>query len=95
MTLKRNETDAAFESYVCERGDEIDNAAHELLCILARSDLEWDIGMIRAVVEEAERALESRGIIACDPFWCGEHGERTPCYKTGDCGGKCPFRSEA
>lgn len=95
MTLKRNETDAAFESYVCERGDEIDNAAHELLCIMARSDLEWDIGMIRAVVEEAERVLESRGIIACDPFWCEENGERTPCYKTGDCDGKCPFRSEA
>lgn len=95
MTLKRNETEVAFERYVCDRGDKIDNAAHELLCIMARSDLEWDIGMIRAVVEEAERVLESRGIIACDPFWCEENGERTPCYKTGDCGGKCPFRSEA
>lgn len=97
MTLRRNETDVAFESYVCVRGDVIDNAAYLLLNVLANRDdeYEWDIRAIREVVEEAERVLESQGIIACDPFWCEENGERTPCYKTGDCDGKCPFKKGA
>ncbi len=57
-----------FEQYLCERGDELDNAAHEFLCILAGTEIEWDISLIRRVISAAEEHLEHYGIPYCDPY---------------------------
>ena len=93
--MTENETAAAFEEYVCDRSYEIETAVFDLIRTLANENIWiWDISVFREVIEVAERLLESYDIIACDPYWSEENGERTPCYKTGDCNGKCPFRSE-
>lgn len=83
-----------FDEYVCRRGDDLDNAAHDLLCILAREEIEWDISLIREVIENAADVLANAGIVACDPWYEGD--ERIPCYQTElvamfPCAAKCPF----
>lgn len=89
--------DDLFQDYLCARGDVIDNAAYLLLNVMANLDeeLEWDIGMIREVVESATAVLERHGIIACDPFYFDDRGRRTPCYQSDDCDGECPFKKGA
>ena len=45
-----------------ERNDEIDNAVHECICILAEKDLEWDMHIIGNVTETIKIELEKHNI---------------------------------
>ena len=73
----------SFEDFVTARNDEIDNAAHALLCALSTSDLSWDMEKIGALVDYAEGLLTERGADVCHPFYEGE--DETPCIRGADC----------
>lgn len=88
-----------FEQYLCERGDKLDNAAHEFLSILARKEIDWDISIIREVIDYAASILQSNNIRACDPYYttvAGDNGEEIPieCCNLGDCCRNCPLRND-
>lgn len=83
-----------FEDYLCERGDELDNAAQTLINTVAGMDIEWDIGFIRDVIETVEEGLRFRKIPYCDPYnEINEEGELdVPCVNGDDCDNpNCPF----
>ena len=82
----------SFEDFVTARNDEIDNAAHALLCALSTSDLSWDMEKIGALVDYAEGLLTERSVDVCHPFYEGE--DETPCIKGADCKNPhCAFRA--
>ncbi len=45
------ENSRSFQDWFCGRHDEIDNAAHKLLCTIARQEIEWDAEMISKIAE--------------------------------------------
>ena len=81
-----------FEKFLCNKNDDIDNAAHYLLYVLSSDgEVEWDMEMIGDLVGCAEKILQEHSIAPCHPFWEGE--KRTPCYLGEDCERKeCLFR---
>jgi hypothetical protein len=81
-----------FESYLCDRNDDIDNAAHALLNAIAKNgedsdkSIEWDMSKIGPLVDAAENILEKNGVKTCHPFY---EEDDIPCINGEDC--KNPF----
>ena len=94
---KTRETDARFEDFLCERNDQLSNAAHDLLRLLASpngdAELEWNMELIGELLDDAEAIINTRlGVSACYPFH--EGFDETPCWRGSDCRRTdCPFRS--
>lgn len=81
------ENSRSFQDWFCGRHDEIDNAAHKLLCTIARQEIEWDAEMISKIAEygeelliEAEDAGES-SCHACRPFFADYDGVDVVCFE--------------
>lgn len=84
----------AFEAFLMERNDVIDNSAYELLSALAAKDIEWNMAQIGAVTDATEGVLAESGVEYCHPFYEGD--DRTPCVKGSDCKNRaCPYRLAA
>ena len=75
--------DARFDDFLCDRIDEIDGAALELLSMLAGRRLEWDANLVSFPIDAAESILRESGNDACYPYYCDEN--RVPCYRSGTC----------
>lgn len=91
----KRETDSRFEDFLCERNDELSNAAHDLLRLLAspKGDAgpDWNMELIGELLDDAEAILEKHGLKPCYPF---HEGDDTPCWRGSDCERTdCPFRS--
>lgn len=67
------------EDLLCEAGDEIDNAAHAVICALAAVSVEWDMAKIAEVTDAVENILRQHNIPVCHP-WEDENG--IICYAT-------------
>lgn len=77
-----------FEDFLMERGDKIDNAAFDLLFMLSGKTLDWDISIIRELVEYAEQILKEKDIPFCDPYYETPSEQQTstdgePCTTNG------------
>lgn len=89
--------DRKFEDFLCDRSDEIDNAAYALLAALVGCGLDWNMGIAFAPIDAAETELQIVGYDVCRPYYCDEN--RIPCYRSGTCknkicmfvGGRSPF----
>lgn len=82
-----------FENYLIKKGDDIDNAAFDLINAFYNKgfgeEIEWDMQIIGEVVDAAEETLKSFCFGICRPFTFDEK----PCYKTDECGvPDCPFK---
>ena len=83
----------SFEDFATARNDEIDNAAHALLCALSTPDLAWDMEKIGALADYAEGLLTERGVDVCHPFYEGD--DEIPCISGTDCKNPfCAFRAK-
>lgn len=101
--LRRQYGPAAFEEYLTEKGDLIDNAAYALALALVRKNLfdedeallPWDMNFIAEISEAAEDILRQKGFLPCHPYYeSTEEGEETPCYYTDSCKDPCcPFKT--
>lgn len=87
-----------FENFLCQKGDEIDNAAYALAIALLRTDnetpdkeiLPWDINIIRSIVVVAEAILQKNGKESCNPCYIDE----IMCSKIKRCKKHpCPFEN--
>ncbi len=89
-----------FETYLCIRNDDIDNAAYDLVCALAKlpdgSNPEWDMSYIGEVVLAAKETLEENNIPVCHPYYTSSDGEdETPCPQDNECKIiNCPFKNK-
>lgn len=90
-------TQAEFERYLEERGDEIDNRAYQLAVTLCKTNadlddeavLPWNMEIIGAINEAVEGILQGHGISTCWPY----SQDETPCYLTGSCSTpNCPLK---
>ena len=91
-----------FENFICNKNDDIDNAAFNLLCTIVTTseyyngdcpEIEWNMETIGQLVDYAENLLIKSGYNTCHPFYEGD--EETPCYLGEDCERTdCPFRKE-
>ena len=76
-----------FETVLCERTDEIYNAAYELVKALMGGEApEWDMALLGPIAEAAEKII-SEDFHTCFPSHNGS--EETPCYLTGACKNPC------
>lgn len=85
-----------FEKLLCERGDWLENTAHQFLCDIAEMDLQWDISIIREVLDAATQKLQGKGIHICDPAYVSSDDnpdEDIPCYKCNECPMGCSKES--
>ena len=82
----------AFEEYLCDRNDAIDNAAYQLIIALTANNPEgtmeanptvpeWDMSLIGRVVDSAQEIIQEQIGYHCHPFYCNE----IPCYLTDEC----------
>lgn len=78
-------TQRGFEDFLTERGDIIDGAAFDLLFALSGKTLEWDISIIRELVEYAEQILKEKDVPFCDPYYESSDAdiESKPCAING------------
>ena len=83
-----------FDDYLCQREDDVDNAAYALLCAVANRQLDWDLSIIRPLVEEVANILEDLEIGSCVPYYDDDGFERRPCYEDEfvECA-NCPMRA--
>lgn len=93
--IREKKKEKRFEDYLCEQGNRVTNAAHDLICALtAKPDHEWDTSLIGAVIDQAIDVIEGpgRGEETCYPF----HSDgNTVCYMTDECGNPdCPFKEK-
>ena len=93
--IREKKKEKQFEDFLCEQGDKVTNAAHDLICALtANPDHEWDMSLIGPIIDQAIDAIEGlgHGEDTCYPF---HSGDGIPCYKTDGCGkADCPFREK-
>ncbi len=70
------------DDFLCDRGDEIDNAVFDAICALAQPDteVEWSMEMIGAVNDFIESMLTDHKIPTCYPH----HENDVICYKTAN-----------
>lgn len=80
---RRKQMKEQFEDFLCQRGDEIDNAAFDALYELSGRKLEWDISMIRELVEYAKQLLKDKEISFCDPYYETSDGEHSDEFSEG------------
>ncbi len=96
MKINKNK----FENYLCERNDEIDNAAYNLACTLAQmpegTELEWDMSYIGEIVSETEDILKNHNIPTCHPSYTSDDNtDEIPCPVEHTCGiSNCPFANK-
>lgn len=71
------------DGFLCERGDEIDNAVFEAIQAIAHpeTEVEWSMELIGAVNDFIENLLLAHHLPVCHP-WHNE--DETICYKTAD-----------
>lgn len=80
---------AAFDAFLVERNDAIDNAAYglalEMLHLRGKPDSEmafpWNMEIIGTILESTQGILESHGYAVCWPF----REEDEPCCQTASC----------
>lgn len=88
-----------FESLLCDRNDEIDNATYALINLIVTNNheaddgIEWDMQLIGEVEDFIEDLLRKNGVEPCRPYYEGE--DEIPCYLGSDCSKKCEFRKQA
>ena len=83
-----------FESFLIERNDALDNAAHELaLSLLITKDMPpnedaflWSMEIIGAILESTAAILKEHGHHTCWPYY-GDN--EMPCYALDDCKHQC------
>lgn len=96
-------TNTEFEEFIAKKNNEIDNAAYDLLCVLAtigdtgitedddgNTIPEWNMEMIDELVDAAKDILATHGVAYCHPFWSDE----TPCYMSDECKFRCKLSEE-
>lgn len=81
-----------FESFLTERNDVLDEAAHALLWRITHPDTEspetdadeklYDMAQIGPLLDAAEEILENAGINTCRPYYVENE---VPCYRSGAC----------
>lgn len=85
-----------FESYLCDRNDELDNCAYELAKALAReNDPEWDQSYIGEMLDASDSILNELGIYTCHPWFTSVDGidGEIPCYLCDECKNpRCPMK---
>lgn len=92
-------TNKSFDDFICEKCDELDNLAYNLLCAVAAKNntqtdetdiVPWDMSQIAELEDAAKDILHESNIPVCHPFYEGD--EETPCYQGSSCDKKnCPF----
>ena len=61
------------DDLLCEAGDILDNAAHDLIVALSAAPVEWDMSLIAKVKDAVENVLKANNIPVCVP-WENEDG---------------------
>lgn len=73
-----------FDGFLCNKNDDIDNAAYELLCSIAANEkVDWDMQIIGQLVDYTEGLLLKHGYDTCHPYYEGD--TEIPCYLGKDC----------
>ncbi len=80
---------AAFDDFLIERNDTLDNAAYGLALEMLQlkeqpageSKFPWNMEIIGAILESTQRILQSHGYAVCWPY----REEDAPCCQTASC----------
>ena len=88
LEITKQQIDAFFDDFLCQKGDDIDNAAFNLIK-QGDPSFEWDMEKIGMVIDNLSWDYYSQKKIFCYPFYV----EDCPCYRLEDdhasCFGSC------
>lgn len=95
MKIRKQAESDRFDEHLCQQGDLLDNAVHQMMEAISETKVEWDIADIRDVLNYAIGVLMKKHIQVCNPYYeyGGKCGSR-PCYLIEDNGcdkGQCPM----
>lgn len=82
-----------FDNFLCDRNEDIDDAAFELLksLVIEPEKFEWNQSIIGPIVDYTEGLLANNKIDICHPFYEGE--DESPCFESSDCNREnCPYK---
>lgn len=81
-----------FEDFLCDRNDEIDNAAYNLCAVLLgkdakqlESEFPWQMDIVGNITEDVVSILEDHGYPVCWPYYEDTESGQTPCCATDTC----------
>lgn len=88
-----------FDDYLCERGDDIDNAIWSFILDISHkkdSDIDWDMSLIGPIADYVVGFLNRKGFEICRPFNTIDPimEDSIPCYMSRDRCKFCKFNPE-